>query len=99
MVCEKQLFESVWILLVTKNLCVLMASRPVFMIFDALQTGMKFIDFHNYSGAHTDPVPRHARGDFVPVWVPNKHLSILFQSREAINMVLSIEAGKQDAQY
>ena len=31
------------------------------------------------------------RGDFDPGWVPNKHVSILTQSEEAINIVLNTE--------
>ena len=44
------------------------------------------------------PSIRPDHGNLVVGWVPNKHLSILAQSQEAINMVLRTEDHQQDTQ-
>ena len=46
----------------------------------ALETGLKFNDFHGYPGAPPDPAPRPGRGDLRVGWVPNKRASIFIQS-------------------
>ena len=43
----------------------------IFMIFGTLETSLKFIDFHCFSGGGPDSGPRLGRGDFVAGWVPD----------------------------
>ena len=69
------------------------------MTFGGLETGLKFIDFHDHPGEDQMQTTHLSDGNLVPVWATDKQLSILRQSREAIHIVLSSDDDKEDTRY
>ena len=57
------------------------AFDKILMIFDALEPGLKFVDFHGYPWGGAQIQSTHpGRGDLNGGWVPHKHLAMLIQS-------------------